>query len=167
MEKSTYSCHGNSEETNYTRFRECLMKRGLLVIAFGIAFLIAITWLGTFIADYIPYRPTPQVQTSSVGSYDVTLRVNPNPPSLDQPATLSVQIQQHASRQPVSNMHVVIDGTMESMDMGTTEVEAKEQGTGLYVARMPFSMSGLWQIQILFSKPGLATLNAVFTVTTQ
>jgi hypothetical protein len=143
------------------------MKRRLLIIALGITFLIAITWLGTFITEYIPHSPTAQVQTSQVGPYDITLRVDPNPPSLDQPATLSIQVQQHTSHQPVSHAHVVIDGGMESMDMGTTEVVAKEQDAGKYVARMPFSMSGPWQIQVLISSPGQPTVNAVFTITTQ
>jgi len=52
------------------------MRRGLLVIALGVTFLIGITWLGTFITNYVPQHPTPQVSTSQVGPYDVTLRVD-------------------------------------------------------------------------------------------
>lgn len=143
------------------------MRKRLLIIVLGIAFLGGITWLGTFVGDYVPSRPTSQVQTSQVGSYVVTLRVDPNPPSLTQPATLSIQLLQQTSRQPVAGVHVVIDGSMESMSMGTTEVIAQDLGKGMYTASMPFSMSGPWQIQILISIPNQPVLNAVFTVATQ
>ena len=143
------------------------MKRGLLVIALGIVFLVAITWLGTFITEYMPHSPTAQIQTSQVGPDDITLRVDPNPPSLDQPATLSIRVLQHSSHQPVRHAHVVVDGGMETMDMGTTEVVAQEQSAGMYVAHMPFSMSGPWQIQVLVSSAGQPALNAVFTIMTQ
>lgn len=142
------------------------MKKKLLILVFGGAFLIGITWLGTFFGDYVPSHPTPQVQTTQIGLYSVTLRVDPNPPSLDQPATLSLQILQRSSQQPVKGAHITIDGAMESMSMGTTEVQAKELGNGMYTASMPFSMSGSWQMQVLISSPGQPDLNAVFTVAT-
>jgi hypothetical protein len=143
------------------------MKRKLVILALGLSLLAAFTWVGSYFGDYVIPRPTAQTQTTQVGPYDVTLRVNPNPPALTQPATLTVQVQQHISHQAVSGLHIVIDGTMESMDMGTTETQAQAQQAGLYTAQMPFSMSGPWQIQILLSQPGQPILTAVFTVTTQ
>lgn len=141
------------------------MKRGLLVIALGVGFLIAITWLATYITNIVPLRPTPQTSTSQVGPYDVTLRVDPNPPPHDQPTTLSLSLLQHESRQPVSGARVIVNASMEEMEMGTLQVEAQSQDTGIYVAHLPFSMQGLWQVQVLISSPGQPTLNAVFSVT--
>lgn len=140
------------------------MRRGLLVIALGVGFLIIITWLATFITNYVPQRPTPQTSTSQVGPYDVTLRVDPNPPSLNQPATLSISLLQRESRQLVSGARVIVDGAMEEMEMDTWQIEAKVQDTGIYVARVPFRMQGLWQIQVSISRPDQPTLNAIFSV---
>ena len=143
------------------------MKRGLLVITLGVAFLVAITWLGTFITNYFPSHPTPQVQTTQVGNYTVTLRVDPNPPSTEQPATFSIQIQQTDSHQPASNLHVAIDGYME-MDMSTTtSAQARAQGAGTYVAHVSLGMSGSWEIQVHISISGQPALDAIFKVATQ
>lgn len=142
------------------------MKRGLRVIALGVGFLIALTWLGTFITSYVPTRPTPQVATTQVGPYDVTLRVDPNPPVLDQPATLTISLLQHTSQQPVNGARMSIDGTMTEMLMDSQRAVALAQGQGIYKASLSFSMSGLWQLQIEISTPGQPTLNAIFSVTT-
>jgi hypothetical protein len=143
------------------------MKRGLLIIGLGLAFLILVTGLGTFITNYMPAMKTPQVQTSQAGPYTVTLSVNPNPPSTAQPATFSVQIQQSASHQPVSNARVTLEGSQEDMGLSTSTIEAKDQGNGKYVARVPFSMSGSWQMQVAIAQSGQPTYNAVFMVTAQ
>jgi len=143
------------------------MKRRLVILVLGVAFLVAITWLGTFVTNYSVPHLTPQVQTTQVGIYTVTLRVAPNPPSIEQPATLSIQIQQTTSHQPVSNLQVSVNGAMGEMDMSTPSMPARGQGAGTYIARVPLSMSGSWQIQVLISTPGQPVWNAVFTVATQ
>ncbi len=143
------------------------MKRRLLIIALGVAFLIAITSLGTFVTSYIPQRDTPQIQTVQAGMYSVELRIDPNPPSIERMTRLSIQVLQTSSHQPLNEAHLVIDGTMVSMDMGAVEVVAKGLGQGNYVAQMPFSMSGLWQLQLLVSAPGQPVVNAAFSVQTQ
>lgn len=141
------------------------MKRGLLIIGLGLAFLILVTALGTFITNYMPTMKTPQVQSAQAGPYTVTLSVNPNPPSTTQPATFSVQVQQSASHQPVSNARVTLEGSQEDMGLSTSAIEAKAQGTGRYMARVPFSMSGSWQMQVSIALPGQPTFNTVFMVT--
>src|SRR5262245_31272348 len=103
------------------------MKRNLLVLASGIGFLIITTWLATTITEVIPHRPTPQLQTVRAGPYQITLRVAPNPPLIDRPAVLSLQIVQRDTRQLVANAHVTLESNMEAMDMGTTHVEAQLQ----------------------------------------
>lgn len=143
------------------------MKRSLLVIALGIAFLIVITWLGTFVTTYVVPRTTSQTQHVEVAAYTVTLHVNPNPPPIDQPVTLSIQILQTATNQPVSDASVSIDGTMVTMDMGTTHVQAQARNSGNYVAQMNFAMIGPWQVQVLFLLPEQPVLNAAFTISTQ
>ncbi len=143
------------------------MRRKLLILAAGLFLLMAITWVVGYFGDYVIPRTTPRTQTTLVGPDDVTLSVNPNPPPLDPPALLSIQVQNHNTHQPVSGLHVVIDGAMESMDMGTTEAVASAQSAGLYTARFPFAMSGPWQLQILLSSAGQPVLNAVFTISTQ
>lgn len=143
------------------------MKRGLLIIGLGLGFLALVTALGTFITNYMPAMKTPQVQTSQAGPYTVTLSVNPNPPSTTQAATLSVQIQQSASHQSVSSARVILEGSQEDMGLSTSAIEAAAQGNGRYTARVSFSMSGSWQMQVSIALPGHPTVNAVFMVTAQ
>lgn len=140
------------------------MKRGLLVIAIGITFLILMTWLGTIITNIVPHRTTAQVQTTQAGPYSVTLQVNPNPPSISQPATLSIQVQLSTTHQPVSNAHVTLASNMETMDMGTDHQEARSSGNGKYLAHVQFSMSGPWAVQVAISSPRTPTAIAMFEV---
>ena len=143
------------------------MRRNLLVVGLGLAFLILVTGLGTFVTNYMPAMHTPQTQTTQAGLYIVTLSVAPNPPTSNRPALFSIGIQQSTSHQPVNGAHVVLDGTMEDMGLDTSTVTATPQGAGRYVAHVPFSMGGSWQLQVAISLPGQPTVNAVFTVTTQ
>lgn len=140
-------------------------RRSFLVIGLGLIFLVLVTGLGTFVTNYMPTMPTPATQTTEAGLYTVILRVSPNPPSTNQPATLTVTVQQKSSHQPVTGAHVVIDGTMADMDMDTSALTGTPQGAGVYVARVPLSMSGSWQIQVTISQPAQPAMNAIFTVT--
>lgn len=144
-----------------------MKRKQFFVLALGATFLIVLTWLGTFATTYVAPQMTAQIQTVQVGPDDVTLRVDPNPPSISQPATLSIRVSRHTSHQPLQHAQVTLDGTMETMEMGTTEVKAAGEGAGMYVARMPFTMSGPWQVQVLIAVAGQPLLNAVFTVTAQ
>jgi hypothetical protein len=144
------------------------MKRRLLAIALGITFLILMTWIGTIITSVVPHRVTAQIQTAQVGPYQVTLQVNPNPPPITQPATLSIQILEHNSKRPVSSAKVTLESNMATMDMGTGQVAAKSQHDGTYLASVQFSMSGPWQVQVVISMPGESqTYSAVFEVAAQ
>jgi hypothetical protein len=143
------------------------MRRKIVILVAGLCLLLAFTWVVGYFGDYVIPHPTPHTQTTQVGSYTVSLSVDPNPPPLNPPALLSIQVQYQQTHQPVSGLHVVIDGAMESMDMGTTEVVAKAQSAGLYTAHFPFAMSGPWQLQIALSNTGQPVLNAVFTISTQ
>jgi hypothetical protein len=143
------------------------MRRNLLVVALGITFLILMTWLGTIITTLVPRRVTAQVQTAQAGPYQVTLQVNPNPPLITQPATLSVQVQMRNSQQPVSNAHVTLESAMETMDMGTDHAEAHSTSNGAYQASVQFTMSGPWQIQVHVSAPKAPPATATFEITAQ
>ena len=143
------------------------MRRSLLVVALGITFLILLTWLGTVITSIIPHRVTAQEQTASAGPYQVTLQVNPNPPLITRPATLSLQVLSNSSQQPVTNAHVMLEGTMVEMDMGVDRVEARAQGDGTYLANVQFSMSGYWKVHVTITTPGTTPASADFEVTAQ
>src|SRR5712691_173391 len=125
------------------------MRRSLLVIALGITFLILITWLGSIITNIVPHRVTAQVQTVQAGPYSITMQVNPNPPPITQPATLSIQVLDSTSQQAVTNAHVTLESSMETMDMGIDSANAHSQGNGTYLATVQFSMSGPWQIRVI------------------
>src|SRR5437016_14123203 len=124
------------------------MKRGLLAITLGITFLILMTWIGTLLTSIVPHRATAQVQTAQAGPYRVTLQVNPNPPLITQPATLSLHVLSSSSQQPVTNAHIMLESAMVEMDMGVDRVEARAQGDGTYLAKVQFSMSGYWKVHV-------------------
>ena len=141
------------------------MKRGLLVIALGIAFLILMTWIGTFLDSVVPHTVTAQVQTAQAGPYHLTFQINPNPPVASHPTTLSIQVVSRASQQPIINAHVTLTSNMETMDMSIDQIEAQSQGNGIYLASVQFAMSGPWQVQVLISLPGeKQTVSATFEV---
>jgi YtkA-like protein len=130
------------------------MKRALLIIAIGIAFLILMTWIGTLLDSAVPPTVTAPVQTAQAGTFHLTLQVNPNPPMASHPATLSIQVVSSISQQPVTNAKVILTSNMVTMDMEIDSVEAQSQGNGMYLASVQFAMSGTWQIQLIISTPG-------------
>src|SRR5690348_18305069 len=97
------------------------MRRKLLVLALGITFLIVMTWIATFMTSYVPRHPTAQTQTTQAGPYQITLQVEPNPPLITQPATLSLQVLLSDTQQPINNARVTLENDMETMDMGTDQ----------------------------------------------
>lgn len=144
------------------------MKRGLLAIALGIAFLILMIWIGTFLDSAVPHGVSAQMQAAQAGPYHVTFQVNPNPPLTTQATTLSIQVLLNASRQPITNAHVTLLSNMQTMDMELDQVEAQSQGNGMYLATVQFSMSGPWRVQVVISLPGgTKQFSAVFEVTAQ
>lgn len=143
------------------------MKRSLLVIAFGISFLIVMTWMGTILVDAIPRPPTAQIQVAQAGPYQITLQVEPNPPPITESSTLSIQLLNKTTQRPVTNAHVSAEMVMETMDMRTDRVDAKTQSPGLYIIPIQFTMSGPWQVRVHVQVPGTAAQSTVFEVTAQ
>jgi hypothetical protein len=143
------------------------MRRSLLVVALGITFLILLTWLGTVLTSIIPHKVTAQEQTVRAGPFQISLQINPNPPLITQPVTLTIQVISSSTQQPVTNAHVTLESTMAEMDMGIDRVEARAQGDGTYLANVQFSMSGFWKIHAIFTAPGIAPVSADFEITAQ
>ena len=143
------------------------MRRNLLVVVLGITFLILITWLGTIITTIVPSRVTAQVQSAQAGPYQITLQVDPNPPLITRPATLSMQVLVKSSQQPVTHAHVTLESDMVAMGMSIDQVEARSQGNGTYLASVQFSMSGLWRIRVIVAMPGTNSASTTFDVTAQ
>ena len=142
------------------------MKRKLLVLALGFGFLIAVSWFGGLMSNAVSHKPTAAVQTAQAGPYQITLQVDPNPPSETQPATISIQVA-NASRQAVTDAQVFVDSTMEAMDMGTVRNEAHAQGNGVYRAQVQFAMGGPWGLLVSVHRPGQKTVSTTFQVTAQ
>ena len=141
------------------------MRRNILVVVLGLTFLVLITWLGSVAVDIIPRPATAQVQTAQAGPYQITVQVNPNPPSITQPTTLSIHIFIHSTQQPIMNARVTLQSDMETMDMGTDHTDAHMQSDGTYLAQVQFTMSGTWQVQVFVAVPGQQTVSASFEIT--
>ncbi len=145
------------------------MKRKLLIVTLGVAFLVAVTWLGTYFTNIIPSHPSPAVQTAQAGPYTVTLHVNPNPPNTTNPTTLALDIRLSASQQPAANITVQLssNNAQMGMDNGAPKPTVQTQGIGKYRVQTTFSMSGSWQVHVLITPLGGKPVDAVFEVTAQ
>lgn len=141
------------------------MRRNVLVVLLGLAFLVLMTWLGSVVVDIIPRPATAQVQAIQVGPYHITLQVQPNPPSITQPTTLSIRILMRSTQQPVTNARVTLQSDMETMDMGTDHANANMQNNGDYLAQVKFTVSGAWRVQVFVAVPGQQTVSAAFEIT--
>jgi YtkA-like len=140
------------------------MRRKLLILFLGILFLILLSWLGTSLTELLPARPSAQVQTAHAGPYQITVRVDPNPPPPAKPATLTLQIVHSSTQQLVTNARVIIESNMETMDMGTDVVNAQSQSDGTYHVSIQFAMDGPWQVRVLVVVPGTKTESVTFEV---
>ena len=141
------------------------MRQQLLIIALGFSCLIGITWIGTSIEPIIALlHPTKSIQTVQAGPYRVTLQIVPNPPAITQPADLTFKIVHSGTQQLITNAHVLVESDMESMDMSTNRVNANQQSNGTYLARVQFSMSGIWQVRVVIAIPGRLSESAVFEI---
>lgn len=140
------------------------MRRKLLILFLGILFLILLSWLGTSLTEILPARPSSQVQTAYAGPYQITITVDPNPPSPAKPATLTLQIVHSSTQQLVTNARVSVESTMETMDMGTEIVNAQSQSNGTYHVAIQFAMDGPWRVRVLVAVPGAQTESAIFEV---
>lgn len=143
------------------------MRRKLLILLLGGIVLIGITWTGAILPDLIPHRASASVQTTQAGPYQITLQVDPNPPLITKPATLSFRVVRSQTRQLVTNAHITLDNTMETMDMGPNQATAPQTVPGTYQAQVQFTMSGPWDVRVTISTPGAAPVNATFEVTAQ
>lgn len=140
------------------------MRRKLLILCLGILFLILLSWLGTSLTEILPARPSAQVQTTNAGPYQITFRVDPNPPSPAKPATLTLQIVHSSTQQLVTNARVSVESNMETMDMGTDIANAQSQSDGTYHASVQFAMDGSWQVRVLVAVPGVKIESVTFEV---
>jgi YtkA-like len=147
--------------------REIAMKRNLVVIVVGIMFLILMTWIGTTVTEVLPHQLTPQTQTAHTASYQLTLQVDPNPPPITRPTTLTLQVAKSGTQEAVTDARVVFESSMETMDMGTDRLDAQSQGNGLYRAQVQFSMNGYWRVRTLITEGGKKMEVAVFEITVQ
>lgn len=145
-----------------------MTKRKLLVLLLGIGCLMVITWVATVVPDQITFtRPSASIQTAQAGPYQVTLQVDPNPPSTNRPAILSLQVVRQDTKQLVDNAHITLVSSMETMDMGTDYATAQPQSDGSYQAHVQFSMSGPWQLHVAIAVPGAGVQSVNFEITAQ
>src|SRR5260370_5058042 len=148
--------------------RNIMRRRQLLIFVLGFGSLIAITFIGTSMESIVAFlHPTNPMQKAQAGPYQVTLQVTPNPPATTRPADLTLQIVHSATQQLLTNAHVSVESNMEAMDMGTDHIDASQQSTGIYLARVQFTMSGIWQGRVVSAIPGQKTESAVFAIAAQ
>ncbi|HEY7415849.1 MAG TPA: FixH family protein [Ktedonobacteraceae bacterium] len=141
-----------------------MRKRQLVIVILGIVFIGLMGWAGSILPDLLPAKPSEQTQTAQAGPYQVILSVNPNPPLVMHPATLTLQITRKGTQQAIGNASVVLESSMETMDMGTDQTNAQEQTAGIYRAQVQFSMSGPWQVRVLINIPGAVPERASFEI---
>ena len=138
------------------------------MILLGLVFLLVITLLSFNITSLLPHRSlTVTNQVVQSGPYQVTLWVSAHLAQVTDPADVTVRIVQQNTHQLVTNATVLLVNSMETMDMGTGQNQARLQNDGSYLAHLPFTMSGRWQVRVLVTVPGKHTFSATFEVTAQ
>lgn len=75
-----------------------------------------------------------------------TLQTGPNPPVAMEPVTFMLTIND-ATGQAVEGAQVTYDLTMPEMTMPPNQLQAAEEGSGLYRTEGTFTMPGDWQVQ--------------------
>src|SRR5215470_17047849 len=111
-------------------------RRNVLVILLGLVGLFAITLIGSNLESILPQHATAANQVVQAGPYQITLLVSPNPPNTTDPANLTIQIVKKATEQLVTNATVLLVDSMETMNMGTSQNQARLQNDGTYLAQL-------------------------------
>lgn len=143
-------------------------RKTIFVILLGLVFLLVITLLGSNITSLLPHRSlTVANQMVQSGPYQVTLWVTPHLAHVTDPADLIVRIVKQKTHQLITHATVFLVNSMESMNMGTGQNQARLQYDGNYLAHLPFTMSGLWQVRVLVTVSDEQTFSATFQVKAQ
>ena len=142
-------------------------RRNLLIILVGLGALLVFTYVGSNLEDWLPQKPTAATQIAQIGPYQVTLLVAPNPPQTTDAANLTIELARTDTSQLVKNATMIVENDMETMDMGTGRDQARLQANGSYLAHLPFTMGGPWQVRVLITVPGAQPFTATFEVTAQ
>ena len=143
-------------------------RQTIFVILLGVFFFLVITLLISNITSFLPHRSLTVVnQLVQSGSYQVTLLVSAHLLRVTDPADLTVRIVKQNTHQLITNATVLLVNSMETMKMGTGQNQARLQNDGSYLAHLPFTMSGRWQVRVLFTVPGEQTFSAIFEVEAQ
>jgi len=155
-------------------------RRNIFIILLGLGFLFIITMLGTNLESILPQHPTASNQVVQAGPYQITLLEPIRKLGLGyglkqlqggfrttEPTNLTIQIAKKNTQQLVTNATVVLENTMQTMDMGTGRSQAKLQDDGSYLAQLQFTMGGRWQVRVLVTVPSEQMFNATFEITVQ
>ncbi len=141
--------------------------RRLLILLIGTGLLLVVTFLGSSIESLLPHRPTATVQTAQTDAYKIILDVMPNPPHIDEAALLTLRVTTQTAQPLPANAVVRLESEMQTMNMGTEQVEAQRQSDGSYQARVHLSMSGSWSVRVLVQVPGQQVQSTTFAITAQ
>lgn len=98
-------------------------------------------------ADNLPANTAAQ----TVGDLQVSLSLNPYPPSSGDASTFVVTLAD-ANGQPVSDAIISLDLTMPEMWMPPNQVSLAAGDAGQYQASGYFTMRGLWRIEVIIMR---------------
>ena len=104
------------------------------------------------------------VQTGS--ELTVDLQVDPFPPQPMRKVSFAITIADREGA-PVGGAAVLCDMTMPSMMMPVNRPQVSEQGSGLYVAKVLFTMAGDWQAALEITLPDGRSDTVKFAMSTR
>ncbi|MCA1596525.1 MAG: FixH family protein, partial [Chloroflexi bacterium] len=114
---------------------------GAGAVSFSLAAVVAAPMAGMD----MPGMVMPGAKTQAAQNAIAAITLRPNPPIMGD-NTLDILVTDPASGKPIAGLKIDAVVSMESMDMGTTRVRAKELGGGRYRAIVTFSMNGPWRV---------------------
>ncbi|HEY7350595.1 MAG TPA: FixH family protein [Ktedonobacterales bacterium] len=145
-----------------------VIRRRAIVVSLGVLALLLVVGLGDALGGFLPHTTAPFAngRVQSAGDFQVSLQFTPNPPRFSSdPSTLAqVTVRGRAGQVMDEAARVQLRLTMVTMDMGANETPAQGLGQGRYQARVAFVMPGAWQVAVIVTPPGAASVSTTFDV---
>jgi hypothetical protein len=125
--------------------------------------LVAVSADGARLSSPVTGQDLPaHAVAQQLGDMLVTLAINPYPPSVGAASSFDITLRD-GSGNAIEDAVISLDLTMPSMWMPPNQADAKIVSAGVYQAQAPFTMRGMWRIEVIITRGG-ASQSAFFDV---
>ncbi len=147
--------------TDSNQFNQQQRSRALLVVG-AVVLLILALWVSDVLAGYV----SPQAAATSslhVTNYQLGLRLAPTTPHVGQSFIATITIQPVSGTLP-AHLSIAYDWTMSAMAMQGAQGIATPTDAATIAIPLIGTMSGSWQLTLIFGANGASPATAIFTL---